>query len=231
MKKFIVFLLAFLLVVPSAFCSGEREVNLKTIFLRDSSEVTQSLNEKSTQSPKIVKTSTQSSKTYNKQQENLNEEKIQEMSDDEVVSVIVTTSDEVVEINQANLRALAIMNSENKEQAEIIEAVTQDLTNTKVELEKVKDDNDKKNVELAEKDGKISTLEEKLDNKKSYNYLLLGANYNLQKGYGLSLDFGTKFSNGFMTQIGVEVPKNALNPIDILDKNSYTVSTKIGWSW
>ena len=230
MKKLLVSLLVFSLALSPVFSLGNREVGLKTIFLKDSTEVTQSLIEKpieqSSPAKKLAVNSTES-----KSSQKSSVEEIKEMSDEEVITEIVTTAGEANEINQALFTSLAMINSENTRMAEEIAENDAYINTLETDLEKANKSNQDKDIELAEKEGKIDTLNEKLKAKKSYKTLLVGADYNLVDGYSVGLDFGVKFNGGLTTQVGVKAPLDALNPVGVLDINNYTFSTKIGWSW
>ena len=227
MKKLLVSLLVFSLALSPVFSSGNREVGLKTIFLKDSTEVTQSLIEKPIEQSSPVKKLTVSSTESKSSQEN----SIADMSDEEVITEIITTAGEANEINQALFTSLAMINSENTRMAEEIAENDAYINTLETDLEKANKSNQDKDIELAERKGKIDTLNEKLKAKKSYKTLLVGADYNLVDGYSVGLDFGVKFDKGLTTQVGVKAPLDALNPVGVLDINNYTFSTKIGWSW
>ena len=227
MKKLLVSLLVLSLALSPVFSSGNREVGLKTIFLKDSTEVTQSLIEKPIEQSSPVKKLTVSSTESKSSQEN----SIADMSDEEVITEIITTAGEANEINQALFTSLAMINSENTRMAEEIAENDAYINTLETDLEKANKSNQDKDIELAERKGKIDTLNEKLKAKKSYKTLLVGADYNLVDGYSVGLDFGVKFDKGLTTQVGVKAPLDALNPIGVLDINNYTFSTKIGWSW
>jgi len=228
MKKFIVSLLVLSLALSPVFSLGQRELGLKTIFLReDSKEVTKSLTEKSTTlSNQVAKSEINSTEL-----KNLDEKSVEEMEDSEIVNEIVTTAIEGSAINQATLRSLAIIQTENNRMKEEIEENNEYIATIETSLEEVKAESQEKEVAIAEKDGQIDTLSEKLKARKSYKSLLVGAGYNLVTGYSVGVDFGVKFAGGLTTQVGVSLPIDDINPIGALNVNNYSVTTKIGWSW
>ena len=228
MKKFIVSLLVFSLALSPLFCLGQREVGLKTIFLRgDSAEVSQSLSEKPTQPSSVaVKSETNSTESKNSAGNSAGE-----MTTEEIVTELVTTTVETKEINQGALKALAVISSENTTLKAEIDDASEYIETLETDLDLSEKANQDKDVELAKKKGEIDTLNEKLKARKSYKSLLVGAEYNLVDGYSVGLDFGVKFNGGLTTQVGVKLPLSDINPIGALDINNYTVSTSIGWSW
>lgn len=228
MKKFIALLLVLSLAFSPIFSLGQRAVGLKTIFLpKDSNEVKKSLNEK----PTVLSNQAQKLEKDSTELKNSQENSITEMTTEEIITEITSTSKEAGAINQGTLRALAVIQSENTTLKAEIEDVGEYVNNLEVDLADTQEMAQKQSVELAEKQGNIETLEEKLKAKKSYKTLLLGADYNLKDGYSVGLDFGVKFDGGLTTQVGVKAPIKDINPVGLLDINSYTFSTKIGWSW
>lgn len=228
MKKFIVYLLVFSLGLSPIFSAGKGELNLRTILLKDSKEVTNQLNEKPTVPTQAVKKLESNSKELTASQESLDLEK---MTDREIINEIVTTAQEGTNINQGLLRSVALIQAETNRQALEIEDLIDYTSGLETDLKQASKAAQEKEVKLTEAKAEVDVLKEKLKAKKSYKTLLVGADYSLKDGYALGLDFGVKFDNGLTTQIGVKAPLAKFNPIGLVDVNSYTFSTKFGWSW
>ena len=226
MKKFTVLLLVLSLVFLPVFCSGKREVSLKTILLGSNEAQTSSIEKQSeplSQPQKLIVSSIVS--------KNSDKNYVEEMTSGQIVSEIITTSKEATSINQATLKSLAVTQSEADRLAEEVAENTIFITSLQTDLVNSRAQAQNLSVEVAEKEGEVDTLKEKLKNKKSYKFVLVGANYNLQDGYGLSIDTGVKFDCGLMTSVGVSLPLDDVNPISALDVNNYTFNTKIGFAW
>lgn len=219
MKKIIILSLVLSLALSPVFSLGEKELGLRTIFLR-SKEATPSLTEKPV---------TQS--TVQNESETVLIESQTSPENSEIVTEIISIADEASKINQATLHSLYVVQNEVKRQADEIVEMTTYIGNVEDSLERAIASVQDKEVKLAEKEGEINTLNEKLDARKSYQFLLAGADFNLADGYGISLDYGVKFSTGLTAQVGASIPIDDINPIGLVDINSYSFNTKLGWSW
>ena len=218
MKKLFTFLLVFSLVFSPAFCSGKREVGLKTILLGSKEAQTSSVEKQTTLS------TPQQKLDQNLTQSNNLGESLSDESSTEIVSKIVTTAREATAINQGTMISLAIVQTEANRLTEEVAENALYISGLEVDLETFK--GQAQDLEI-----KNATLEQKLDNKKSFKFAMVGANYNLDDGYGISFDTGVKFDNGLMTSVGISLPLDNINPVGALDINNYSFNTKIGFAW
>ena len=111
MKKLVTLLLVFVLVFSPVFCSGQREVNLKTIFFGDKSEIQTPLSAEKPSDPSSEQSNSETNLTVLTTSPESSDPA--EMTTDEIVDEIISVNGDAKKINTETLKSLVVVKATN----------------------------------------------------------------------------------------------------------------------